>query len=206
MGRVDGELLPPAGLSVEIIDAEAECLSTSEVADRVASRKPVLAAVVVVWTPAVGLHADYDGGRPYLLRRQGSRRRSSRCCCSAGTSRRCRNARFVRRKPTSSPAAKGFSRWFRWRKRLESPGTDLSGRPWAVVPRPRSDRPRPGRDSRSKARLRVARHRVGPSPTPATAPQLALPRRTRPPTVRRDLHHPRAARSQLLCSAASRPF
>src|SRR3954468_16462278 len=34
------------GLSVEIIDAEAECLSASEVADRVAYLKPVLAAVV----------------------------------------------------------------------------------------------------------------------------------------------------------------
>jgi radical SAM superfamily enzyme YgiQ (UPF0313 family) len=34
------------GLSVEIIDAEAECLSASEVADRVAYVKPVLAAVV----------------------------------------------------------------------------------------------------------------------------------------------------------------
>jgi radical SAM superfamily enzyme YgiQ (UPF0313 family) len=34
------------GLSVEIIDAEAECLSASEVADRVAYVEPVLAAVV----------------------------------------------------------------------------------------------------------------------------------------------------------------
>lgn len=34
------------GLSVEVIDAEAECLSASEVADRVAYLKPVLAAVV----------------------------------------------------------------------------------------------------------------------------------------------------------------
>jgi hypothetical protein len=34
------------GLSVQIIDAEAECLSASEVADRVAHLKPVLAAVV----------------------------------------------------------------------------------------------------------------------------------------------------------------
>ncbi len=34
------------GLSVEIIDAEAECLSASEVADRVAYLKPVLAAIV----------------------------------------------------------------------------------------------------------------------------------------------------------------
>jgi len=34
------------GLSVEIIDAEAECLSASEVADRVTYLKPVLAAVV----------------------------------------------------------------------------------------------------------------------------------------------------------------
>jgi radical SAM superfamily enzyme YgiQ (UPF0313 family) len=34
------------GLSVEVIDAEAESLSTSEVADRVAATKPVLAAIV----------------------------------------------------------------------------------------------------------------------------------------------------------------
>ena len=125
LGRPDGDVLPPQGLSVEIIDAEAEELIARRGRRARPGPEPGPGRRRRLRPSAVGLDADHDRLRPGLHGDQADYRRSSRCCWSAATSPPCRSAPCAKRTPISSPPARDCTRWSAWSRRSKTPAPDF---------------------------------------------------------------------------------